>query len=95
MGQWFHLISLLDQQTCVTTTNVGETPGDAVPGDLIVFKESSGVAQHVMIIISSHYTVGSIDWDRHNLARHNYSLSSERSSGGFPSWYLLHIQTGA
>jgi hypothetical protein len=48
--------------------NVGETPGDAEPGDLIVFGNNA----HVMIIISSGYTVASIRLDGHNLARSNY-----------------------
>lgn len=73
--------------------NVGKNVGNAVPGDMVVFMNSSGTPEHVVLIISSNYTIASIRIDAHNSARYNYPLSNEIA--GFSNWYILHINTGA
>jgi hypothetical protein len=71
--------------------NMGESLSSAEPGDLVVLGNNA----HVVIIISSGYTIGSTYVDAHNNARYNDPLSDEMSGWPGEPWYLLHIQTGA
>jgi hypothetical protein len=68
--------------------NVGHNVGNAEPGDMVVFADG-GIPQHIVLIVSSHFSVSTIRIDAHNNAAHNYPLSGEIA--GFGSWYILHI----
>jgi Putative amidase domain len=68
--------------------NVGHKVGDAEPGDVVVFEDSSGTAQHTALITKSNFSKASIRVDAHNNARYGYALTNYLKE--FPKWYILH-----
>ena len=70
-------------------TNVGTSLSNIKPGDVVVFKDSSGTPQHMAIIVKVGSSRATTLLDAHNDARHQVSLASE--AGGFTSFYILHL----
>ncbi|HET8845745.1 MAG TPA: amidase domain-containing protein [Ktedonobacteraceae bacterium] len=70
--------------------SVGTSLGQASPGDVVVFENSSGQQEHMAMIISVGSDRAHTWVDTHNTAHLQVSLKSEVD--GFASFYILHLK---